>query len=116
MDCDVITSVMDKSEVDLHVQVSANSQLMCAVQYLIQFDGENKTVPVGSPSVNFTIDNEREKYFLKGMLYTVDNESRIGQNPCSFNIPGKYQFHCVYIVENRSFTGHLIPGSRSFSF
>ena len=96
MDCDVITGVTNDSEVDLHIQVYSNSQLMCTVQYLIQFNGVNKTVPVGSPSVNFTIDSEKERYFLEGMIYTVDNESRIGQNPCSFNIPGKYQFHCVY--------------------
>ena len=114
VDCDVITSVMDESEVDLHMQVSANSQLMCAVQYLIQFNGENKMVPVGSSSVNFTIDIEREVTFLpEGMIYTVDSESRIGQIPCSFGIPGKYHFyytHVCLLVENNSleFSAHCL--------
>ena len=95
VDCDVIPSAMDKSEVDIHIQYSANSELMCTVEFLIHFNGENATVPFGTSSVNFTIDIGREVYVLEGMIYTLDNESRIGHHPCSFGIPGKYQFQCV---------------------
>ena len=91
----VFDNAIDKSEVDVQVQISTNTHFMCAVKFLIQFNGENKTVPVGSPSVNFTIDTTREMHLLEGMIYTVDNESRIGQMPCSFTIPGKYQFYYV---------------------
>ena len=89
MVCNVIPSTMDKSKVDVQIQSPTNNDFMCSVAFLVQFNGKNKTIPVGSPSVNFTIDNEGEKHFLEGQIYTVDNESRIGQIPCSFSIPGK---------------------------
>ena len=99
MDCDVFPSAMDNSIVDLQIQLSTNSDFMCAVDFLVQFDGENKTVPIDSPSVNFTIGNEGEKYLLEGMIYTVDNESRIGQIPCSFIISGTWiiNVNCMYM-------------------
>ena len=96
MQCDVIPRAMDKSVVDLQVQLSTTSHFMCAVEFLVQFNGESKCVPVDSSSLNFTIDVETEEYLLEGMVYTLDNESTIGQNPCFFDIPGEYQFHCVY--------------------
>ena len=92
VDCDVIPSAMDNSKVDVQIQLFPNRHFMCAVEFLVQFNGENKTVPFDSSSVNFTIDNERERHTLQGMIYTLDNESRTGQNSCLFSISGTFKY------------------------
>ena len=89
--CNAIPSAMDESEVELQIQLLPNSNLMCAVGYLIQFNGGNKCVTIDSPSVNFTLDSGKEEQVLEGMIYTVDFENRTGQDPCFFSISGEHQ-------------------------
>ena len=78
---------------------------MCALNYLIQFNGEPEIVPISSPSKNFTIDQEEEKQSLEGLIYTLDFENRTGQDPCHFSIPGEFQLYCFffYLLVGNSF-------------
>ena len=88
--CQASTSE-DDSETDILIMLSSNGSLMCVVGYLIQFNGENRTVPVTSPSTNFTINvTQGHPLTNEVIVYTLDYENRTGQIPCTFNLPGEY--------------------------
>ena len=95
--CQASSTSDGDSEADFSIMLSTNGSLMCVVGYVIQFNGENRTVPVSSPSATFTINLTQGHPLNKEiMVYTLDYENRTGRIPCTFNIPGK--FPCMICV------------------
>ena len=88
--CHAIPSAEDDVKIDISVTLSASDDLMCVVGYLIQFNGENKTVSLDSPSANFTVSVEEGQPLPNDIVvYTLDYENRTGQIPCNSKIVGE---------------------------
>ena len=74
------------------IQLLTSNTLRCAVAYVIELNGENRTVPISLPISNFAISVEQERRSLEWSVYTLDSESRTGQDPCYFSIAGEFQW------------------------
>ena len=82
-ECQITTNTQSSSEAQVLISLSAIGSLMCVVRYLIQFNGENRTVPVNSPSAEFPVTiTQGNTSDIEVVVYTLDYENRTGQMPC----------------------------------
>ena len=89
--CQATVNTLDETKVDLLVNLSGNTlPLTCIKAYEILLNGENRTVPVGSPWAIFDIIvKELPLPSLEGKIYTIDFEDKTSHSPCHFSILGK---------------------------
>ena len=88
-ECRATTNAADDTEIELSITISTANSLMCVDRYRVQFNGENQTVPLGSPSNNFVISGTDQPVQNEIVVYTLDYENRTGQVPCTFSVPGE---------------------------
>ena len=92
-----VTGAEDQSKTDFLITVFTNSTLMCVEGYQIEFNGENKSVSLESPTANFVINVSEDQPLLNEIIvYTLDFENRTGNVPCNFNIPGEFPYMVHY--------------------
>ena len=82
---DITSNAENSSEYYVLITLFPDENLMCAVSYLIQFNGESITVPVSSPSAEFLV-TQAEPFDNEVVVYTLDYENRTGPIPCVFTI------------------------------
>ena len=104
--CRISTNSENSAENRVLITLSTNGSLMCVERYLIQFNGENRTVPVSSASAEFLVTiTQGEPFDNEIIVYTLDYENRTGQVPCVFISTGEscqhrniFHYPCVLCI------------------
>ena len=76
-----------KDEADFSVTLSSSQSLDCVVGYQIHFNGESENVSLSSPTAQFSFSyGGGQPVQNEIVVYTLDYETRTGENPCTFSI------------------------------
>ena len=101
------TIAEDESTADFLITVSTNGTLMCVEGYQIQFNGENKSVSLESPTANFVINvSDGQPLLNEIIVYTLDFENRTGNVLCNFNVLGEFPYMNQYTCTCTCISGY----------